>query len=131
MASADNSQTIKPVSDELSQVLELRQPDASRCQAAAAVVELPGLDSNQDKESQNPHMQRRKPKPHKAVTPSADSGCSAGCSDQRSEGGIPDADLAALVAAWPTLPDPIKAAIRALVGTVAPLMGPSKPIQNS
>ena len=81
--------------------------------------------------SQNPHMPRRKPKPHKAVTPSADSGCSAGCSDQRSEGDIPDADLAALVAAWPTLPDPIKAAIRTLVGTVAPLMGPSKPIQNS
>lgn len=45
-------------------------------------------------------------------------GCSAGCSDQQSEGGIPDADLATLVAAWPTLPDPIRAAIRALVGTV-------------
>jgi hypothetical protein len=69
---------------------------------------------------------RRKPKPRKAVTPSAGSGCSAGCSGQRSEGGILDADLAALVAAWPTLSDPIRAAIRALVGTVAPLMGPSK-----
>ena len=32
-------------------------------------------------------------------------------------------ELAALVAAWPTLPDPIKSAIRALVGTVAPLHG--------
>jgi hypothetical protein len=31
-------------------------------------------------------------------------------------------DLAALVAAWPTLPDHIRAAIRALVGTVT---GPS------
>ena len=30
-----------------------------------------------------------------------------------------DADLAALIAAWSTLPDPIRAAIRALVGTVA------------
>ena len=39
----------------------------------------------------------------------------------KSEGGIPDADLAALVAPWPTLPDHIRAAIRALVGTVANL----------
>jgi hypothetical protein len=39
-----------------------------------------------------------------------------------SEESIADGDLAALVAAWPTLPEPIKAAIRALLGTVA---GPS------
>jgi hypothetical protein len=45
-------------------------------------------------------------------------GCSAGCSDTTNEGGIHDADLAALIAAWPTLPVPIKAAIRALVATV-------------
>ena len=43
-------------------------------------------------------------------------GRSAGRSGEQSEGGIPDAELAALVAAWPTLPEPIKAAIRALVG---------------
>jgi hypothetical protein len=36
---------------------------------------------------------------------------------RRREGGTPDAGLAALVAAWPTLPEPIKAAVRALVGT--------------
>ena len=42
-----------------------------------------------------------------------------GCSDQQSVGRIPDADLDTLVAEWPTLPDPIRAAIRALVGTVA------------
>ena len=49
-------------------------------------------------------------------------GCSAGCSEDRDEGGLVDADLAALVAAWPMLPKPIKAAIRALVGSAA---GPS------
>jgi hypothetical protein len=43
---------------------------------------------------------------------------------RESEGGIPDADLAALVAAWPALPDHIRAAIRALVGTVAPTPTP-------
>ena len=45
-------------------------------------------------------------------------GCTAGCTGEQSEGGIPDAELAALVAAWPTLPEPIKAAIRALLGSV-------------
>ena len=35
------------------------------------------------------------------------------------EGGILDTDLARLVEAWPTLPEPLKAAIRAIVGTVA------------
>ena len=68
-------------------------------------------------------MPRRKPIPHKAVTANADSGRTTGRTrpeSERSEGGIADADLAALVAAWPTLPDPIRAAIRALVGTVAP-----------
>jgi hypothetical protein len=50
---------------------------------------------------------------HKSMA--APDGRSAGRSDERSEGGIPDADLAALVAAWPTLPGPIKAGILALV----------------
>ncbi|MCE9566704.1 MAG: hypothetical protein K8U57_32265 [Planctomycetes bacterium] len=49
-----------------------------------------------------------------------------------SEGGIPDADLARLVVAWPTLPEHIRAAIRALVGTVAgrPVSG-SRPDDNA
>lgn len=55
------------------------------------------------------------------LTPNPAAGRSAGCSDERDEGGIPDAELAALVAAWPALPDHIRAAIRALVGTVANL----------
>jgi hypothetical protein len=40
-------------------------------------------------------------------------------SDLRSEGGIHDADLDRLVAVWPTLPEAIRAAIRALVATVS------------
>lgn len=53
------------------------------------------------------------------VAPTDAAGCSAGCSDVQGEGGISDPDLAALVAAWPTLPEPIRVAIRAMVGTVA------------
>ncbi len=52
----------------------------------------------------------------KPLTANPPSGCTAGCTGEQSEGGIADADLAALVAVWPTLSEPIKAAIRALVG---------------
>ena len=60
-------------------------------------------------QSANPHEFQ-----HFATNPP--SGCTAGCTGEQSEGGIPDAELAAFVAAWPTLPEPIKSAIRALVG---------------
>ena len=66
----------------------------------------------------SPLVSRSKSQPDKQIAPSGPAGCSAGCSDQTGEGGIPDADLAALVAAWPTMPDHIRAAVRALVGTV-------------
>jgi hypothetical protein len=93
------------------------QPDAGQRQVASGDRSEDDGTRTRNHRIDSPVKPRCKPNPHKAVTPSADSGCSAGCSDQRSEGDIPDADLAALVAAWPTLPDPIKAAIRALVGT--------------
>jgi hypothetical protein len=81
---------------------------------------LPGQDSNLDKENQNLHTPRRKPIKHKTVTPGAVLGCSARCSDQRGEGGITDADLAAIIAAWPMLPDHIRAAVRALAQAADP-----------
>jgi len=97
--------------------LENKQPGVVWHRVASVCFELPGLDSNQDKENQNPHTPRRKTKPHKAVMPDAVLGCSIGCSDQKNEGGIADPDLAALIAAWLTLPDLIRVPIRALVAT--------------
>jgi integrase len=76
---------------------------------------LPGQDSNLDKESQNHRAPRRNAIPTNTIGQITHPGCSAGRSDQEAEGGIADADLAALVAAWPMLPEPIKAAVRALV----------------
>jgi hypothetical protein len=106
---------IDRTSEQLTQPLEMTGAGADWHRPASVGLELPGLDSNQDKENQNLHTPRRKPKPHKTVTPGAVLGCSAGCSDQRNEGGIPDPALAALIAAWPALPDPIKAGILAMI----------------
>ena len=44
-------------------------------------------------------------------------GRTAGRTGEQSEGGTPDAELASIIVAWPTLPEPIKAAIRALLGS--------------
>ncbi len=44
-------------------------------------------------------------------------GRSAGRSDDESEGGNDDPDLSRLVAAWPTLAEPLKAAIRAMIAS--------------
>ena len=52
------------------------------------------------------------------VTSNATVGRSTGCSNEHAEGGAADPELAALVVAWPTLPAPIRAAVRALIGTV-------------
>ena len=63
------------------------------------------------------------PKPYESqdLRPIGLAGRSAGRSvvaTGQAEGGPPaDVDLAGLVAAWPTLPEPIKAAVRALVGS--------------
>lgn len=55
---------------------------------------------------------------NKAILQFSDSGCSAGCSDVRSEGGISDPDLSRLVATWPTLPPAIRRAMLAMIGAV-------------
>ena len=56
----------------------------------------------------------RKPLAEPPVTPPTPVGCSAGCSDARRDGAAPDSELARVVAAWPTLPDPIRRAMLAL-----------------
>ncbi len=80
---------------------------------------LPGQDSNLDKESQNPNTPQPNVNSEGILQHQDPIGCSAGRSDKQSEGGFADADLTALVAAWPTLSEPIKAAIRALIGSAA------------
>ncbi len=65
-------------------------------------------------ESESEHIAIQGHNPQR-VTRSDATGCSAGCSDQQGEGGIPDADLAAIVAAWPTLPQALRLAVLAIV----------------
>ncbi len=76
------------------------------------------MDSNHDEEYQKLNSPQRNSNSANILQFNPPSGCSAGCSGEQSEGGIPDAELAALVAAWPTLSEPIKAAIRAMLGSV-------------
>jgi len=86
--------------------------------------QLPGLDSNQDKENQNPLAP-----PHNSFQgklfahPGADRRTAGRTSGSEVESPA-DPDLAVLVAAWPTLPPYIRAAVRALVATASPTPPP-------
>ena len=80
------------------------------------------MDSNHDEEYQKLNSPQRNDNSANILQFNPASGCSAGRSGEQPEGGIPDAELAALVAAWPAFPEPIKAAIRALVGALTPAL---------
>jgi hypothetical protein len=82
-------------------------------------LKLPRLDSNQESQNQNPNAPRRNANSENSLRDVSPVGRSAGRSDYPGEGGTADADLAALVAAWPTLPEPIKRAVLALVNAAA------------
>ena len=82
--------------------------------------ELPRQDLNLNKESQNPKAPQFNSIPDQAIDETALAGRSAGRSDVTDEGGISDRELAALVAAWPTLPEPIRRAMLALIRAAAP-----------
>lgn len=121
-ASSGSLRVVGMSQGELPQPLEMtgagacqHRPASSRIKWAVAGLNR-GPSDFQSLASESNHLE------NKAISHGRAVGCSAGRSDQQGEGGIADAELAALVASWPTLPDHIRAAIRALVGTVA---GPS------
>lgn len=62
---------------------------------------------------------------NKAIPHLQDAGRSAGRSGNTSEGGISDPELARVVTAWPGLPEPIRRAVMALIGTGSGTSGPS------
>ncbi len=67
-----------------------------------------------------PVTSRPKPQPDKQFTTLAAVSCTAGRTRSEKptrEGGITDPDLQRICDAWPTLPDPIKAAILAIVAS--------------
>ena len=110
-----------------SQTLETQQPGTFPHQVASVCSSEGDGTRTRNHRIDSPPLPRRKPSPHKAVTANADSGRTTGRTrpeSERSEGGILDADLAALVAAWPTLPEHVRATIRTLIGTVAPTPTP-------
>lgn len=100
------------------QPLEMKQPGTVRHQVASDDTNGNGGSRTHFQGFMRPTMEGCNLEDEQEVTSIPITGRSAGRSDDTSEGGIADADLAALVAAWPTLPEAIKAAIRALVGSV-------------
>ena len=96
--------------------LEMQGAGASQHRPASNCTELPRQDLNLNKESQNLNAPNAKSIPISALQQATD----AGCSGERREGGITDPELARVVAAWPTLPEPIRRAMLALIRAVAP-----------
>jgi hypothetical protein len=82
-------------------------------------LHLPGQDSNLDKESQNPNTPRHNSNSENILRSIDPVGCSAGCSDEQSEGGI-DPDLARLIDAWPDLPPTVRRMILAALEARGP-----------
>ena len=91
----------------------------SKCKGLALLStspqKLPRQDLNLNKESQNLNAPNDKSISVHALYEVASAGCSAGCSDQRTEGCITDHELARVVAAWPDLPEPIRRAVLAMI----------------
>lgn len=107
-------------SGDVKETLEKKRPGAVLHRAASNCSELPRQDLNLNKESQNPSAPLHNSHSPQLLDATAVAGCSAGCSDAASEGGITDPELAALVAAWPTLPEPIRRAMLSLIRAAAP-----------
>ena len=76
------------------------------------------MDSNHDKEYQKPNDPQRNANAAKTLQLTLPFGRTTGRTSMENEEGTPDAELTEIMRAWPTLPEPIKAAVRALLGTV-------------
>jgi len=77
----------------------------------------PGGTRTHNRPLRSPIVTDSKPLPDKAFPSAAPVGRTTGRT-HNTEGAPVDPELAALAAAWPTLPDHIRAAVRAMLGTV-------------
>jgi hypothetical protein len=73
-------------------------------------------DRTQDQRIKSPNVPRLKVLSSKLYAPKIVGRCTTGRTRQTSDGGITDPGLAAMIAAWPTLPEAIKDAIMAIMG---------------
>jgi hypothetical protein len=114
-ASSSDNQSVETTGPVNPQPLETQQPGTNSHQVAESCLSGQSRDRTGDLAIFSRLTTRRKLMQHKVFTSSAVVECRAGCSDHTNEGGIVDTDLSALVAAWPTLPEHVRATIRTLV----------------
>jgi hypothetical protein len=112
------SDSLDVVPSESTQTHEMKRAGASLHRPASIGMSEDDGTRTRNHRIDSPIISCSKANSSKQITTDDGARCSAGCSDLQGEGDIHDADLARLMNAWPTLPEPIKAAIRALIGAV-------------
>ena len=103
---------------EVEKPLEMTGAGTIRHRPASRFTDEGGGGRTRNLRSDSPATTVPNPIIYKPLTSNPSSGCTAGCTRKQSDTGTPDAELSTIIDAWPTLPEPIKAAIRALLGTV-------------
>ena len=98
--------------------LEVKQTGAVLRRSASSCTSEGAGDRTQDPQIKSQSVPIHNVLQDSTLQQSTPIGRSAGRSEGTNEGGNDDPDLSRLIAAWPTLPEPIKAAIRALLGAV-------------
>ena len=105
-------------SGEVNEHLEMTGAGAQKHRPASIFTNEGGGGRTRNLRSDSPATTVPNPIIYKPLTSNPSSGCTAGCTRKQSDTGTPDAELSTIIDAWPTLPEPIKAAIRALLGSV-------------
>ena len=95
----------------------MKQTGAFRHRSASSCTSEGAGDRTQDPQIKSLTVQNRNVLQDNTLQQQPTIGRSAGRSDDENEGGNDDPDLSRLVAAWPTLAEPLKAAIRAMIAS--------------
>ena len=97
--------------------MEMKQTGAFQHRSASSCTSEGAGDRTQDQQIKSLPVLLRNQLQDNTLQQPMTIGRSAGRSDDESEGGNDEPDLSRLIAAWPTLAEPLKAAIRAMIAS--------------